>query len=99
MLQQRITSLEASKSEPQTLAMNLLARKMTPYPADDIRATLPVEQQIEQLKSVTLEDVVKLYEQQIGNQSGELVAVGDFDIEEITPLIQDSVATLLRFLS
>lgn len=94
MLQQRITSLEASKSEPQTLAMNLLARKMTPYPADDIRATLPVEQQIEQLKSVTLEDVVKLYEQQIGNQSGELVAVGDFDIEEITPLIQDSVKTL-----
>ena len=94
MLQQRITSLEASKSEPQTLAMNLLARKMMPYPADDIRATLPVEQQIEQLKSVTLEDVVKLYEQQIGNQSGELVAVGDFDIEEITPLIQDSVKTL-----
>ena len=94
MLQQRITSLEASKGEPQTLAMNLLARKMMPYPADDIRATLPVEQQIEQQKSVTLEDVVKLYEQQIGNQSGELVAVGDFDIEEITPLIQDSVKTL-----
>ncbi len=99
MLQQRITSLEASKSEPQTLAMNLLARKMTPYPADDIRATLPVEQQIEKLKSVTLEDVVKLYEQQIGNQSGELVAVGDFDIEEITPLIQDSVKALTSDIS
>ncbi|MBA62763.1 MAG: pseudouridine synthase [Planctomycetaceae bacterium] len=94
MLQQRITSLEASKSEPQSLAMNLLARKLTPYPVDDIRATLPVEGQIEQLKSVTLEDIVRLFKQQVGNQSGELVAVGDFDIEAVNPLIQDAVKTL-----
>ena len=94
MLQQRITSLEASKSEPQSLAMNLLARKMTPYPLDDIRATLPVEDQIEQLKSVTIEDVIKLFKEQVGNQSGELVAVGDFDIEEVTPMIQDAVKSI-----
>ena len=94
MLQQRITSLEASKSEPQSLAMNLLSRKMTPYPVDDIRATLPVEDQIEQLKSVTIEDVIKLFKEQVGNQSGELVAVGDFDIEEVTPMIQDAVKSI-----
>lgn len=94
MLQQRITSLEASKSEPQSLAMNLLARKLTPYPADDIRATLPVEGQIQQLKSVTLEDVVKLFKEQVGSQSGELVVVGDFDMDAVNPLIQNALQTL-----
>ncbi|MDB4863486.1 insulinase family protein [Pirellulaceae bacterium] len=94
MLQQRITSLEASKSEPQSLAMNLLAQKLTPYPVDDIRATLPVEGQIEQLKGVTIDDVIKLFKEQVGNQSGELIAVGDFDIEEVTPIIQDAVRTM-----
>jgi len=94
MLQQQITALEASKSEPQSLAMNLLARKLTPYPVDDIRATLPVEDQIAQLKAVSIDDVVKLFNEQVGNQSGELVAVGDFDIEGVTPLIQDAVKSL-----
>ncbi len=94
MLQQQITALEASKSEPQSLAMNLLARTLTPYPVDDIRATLPVEDQIGQLKEVSIDDVIKLFHEQIGNQSGELVAVGDFDIESVTPLIQDAVKSL-----
>lgn len=94
MLQQQITALEASKSEPQSLAMNLLARTLTPYPVDDIRATLPVEDQIGQLKEVSIDDVIKLFNEQIGNQSGELVAVGDFDIESVTPLIQDAVKSL-----
>ena len=94
MLQQQITALEASKSEPQSLAMNLLARTLTPYPVDDIRATLPVEDQIGQLKEVSIDDVIKLFHEQIGNQSGELVAVGDFDIESVTPLIQDVVKSL-----
>ena len=94
MLQQQITALEASKSEPQSLAMNLLARKLTPYPVGDIRATLPVEGQIAQLKAVSIDDVVKLFNEQVGNQSGELVAVGDFDIEAVTPLIQDAVKSL-----
>ena len=94
MLQQQITALEASKSEPQSLAMNLLARTLTPYPVDDIRATLPVEDQIGQLKEVSIDDVIKLFNEQIGNQSGELVAVGDFDIESVTPLIQDVVKSL-----
>ncbi len=30
----------------------------------------------------------------MGNQSGELVAVGDFDIEEVTPMIQDAVKSI-----
>lgn len=94
MLQQQITALEASKSEPQSLAMNLLARTLTPYPVDDIRATLPIEDQIGQLKEVSIDDVIKLFNEQIGNQSGELVAVGDFDIESVTPLIQDAVKSL-----
>ncbi len=94
MIQQQITGLEASKSEPQSLAMNLLARKLTPYPVDDIRATLPLEKQIEQLKNVSHDAVVEIFKQQIGNQSGELIAVGDFDIEAVTPLIQDAVQSL-----
>jgi len=94
MRQQRITGLEASRSEPQSVAMNLLARTMSPYDKNDIRASHTVDQQIEELQEVTLADIKMLHAQHIGNAAGELVVVGDFDSAEVTQAIEESLSEL-----
>ena len=92
--QQSITSLEASKADPQALAMSLLARTMTPYDKNDIRASHTVEEQIVRLNSIKLDDIKELYATQIGNGSGELIVVGDFAAAELLPAVTNAVAKL-----
>ena len=92
--QQSITSLEASKADPQALAMSLLARTMTPYDKNDIRASHTIEEQIVRLKSIKLDDIKELYATQIGNGSGELIVVGDFAAAELLPAVTNAIAKL-----
>ncbi len=71
--------LEESKTEPQPLAMRALRRAMSSYPPDDVRYAPTIEESLERLEAVTLDEVRKLYTEQLGGQNGELVVVGDFD--------------------
>ena len=61
------------------LAFRTLLRKLSPYPKDDVRYTPTVEESLQRLEAVTIDQVRKLYEEQLGGQAGEFVAVGDFD--------------------
>ena len=79
---------------PQALAMSLLARTMTPYDKNDIRASHTIEEQIVRLKAVKLDDIKELYATQIGNGSGELVVVGDFTAAELLPAVTKALAKL-----
>jgi zinc protease len=49
------------------------------YPRGDTRHVGTIEEQIEDLKKVTLEDARKFYEQFYGASNAELVVVGQFD--------------------
>jgi zinc protease len=71
--------LDQGRTEPQTLAARALERKLYPYPKDDVRYVPTVEESVERLDGVTLDQVRKLYEEQLGATAGEFVAVGDFD--------------------
>jgi len=71
--------IEQSRSEPGPLASIALRRKLSPYPADDVRYNPTVEEQIERLKAVKIAEVKKVYTDLIGGGYGELAAVGDFD--------------------
>jgi zinc protease len=71
--------LQKSKTEPQPLAMRALRRAMSSYPPDDVRYTPTIEESLTRLEAVTLDEVRKLYTEQLGGQHGELVAIGDFD--------------------
>ena len=76
---EEIDGFEQGKSDPQTLATNALKRKLAPYPADDVRATPTMDESVRRIKAVTLEQVRKLYEEQIGGTHGEIAVVGDFE--------------------
>ena len=79
--QAHIANAEDSRTDPHSLAMNLLSRSREPYPEGDVRETLTPDENIAQLKSITIDQLRKLYAEYLGAVDGELVVVGDFEPE------------------
>jgi zinc protease len=74
-------SLEQDLLDPGALAENVLARKISPHPNTDIRYQPTLQEQIDRLDKTALADVVRIYKEQVGGQTGELVLIGDFDVD------------------
>jgi zinc protease len=79
MRRQLLASVRQAQADPQALASVELRRKLRPYPADDVRSVATFEEAIRRLEKVTVEDVRKVYEEQLGATAGEVAIVGDFD--------------------
>ena len=92
MKRERLAGLEQMKSEPAMLAPRLLQRQLNPYAKEDIRYTPTVEESIERLKAATYEQVVQLYREYLGSQTGELSIVGDFDANACLPILKETLA-------
>jgi zinc protease len=92
MKRERIAALEQSKTEPAMLAPRLLQRTLNPYSKDDIRYLPTIEESLERAKAVTYEQVVQLYRDYLGAQSGELTLVGDFDEPACLKVLKDTFA-------
>jgi zinc protease len=86
--QQAIAGLESSRSEPETMVSIARSRHINPYPIEDPRATLTIDESIAELKKVTLDDVRKFYTDFYGASNVELAVVGDFDPAEIRTLTE-----------
>src|SRR3989442_2184682 len=71
------------------MAPRALSRKLSPYPADDVRYLPTIEEELAQLEKLTIEDVRKLYTQQVGAVAGEVAIVGDFDPKTTVKAISD----------
>ena len=83
MQREQIEALEKAKTDPQSLASNLFRTKVSPYPKGDVRYTPTIPESLESIKAVKIEDVKKVYEEQIGGL-GQVAVVGAFDEAEIT---------------
>ena len=71
--------LEKGLTDPASLAGNAMQRKLYPYPPSDIRYEPTIEETIAQVEAVTMEQIRRLYAEQVGGQVGEFVAIGEFD--------------------
>jgi zinc protease len=89
MRQLRIASIENAKSEPQFLASVELQRHLNSYPRGDVRYVGSADEQIEDMKKVTLDDVRKFHAQFYGASDSKLVVSGQFAPEEIRKLASD----------
>jgi zinc protease len=89
VVEQRIAGIESSRSEPQTLAALEFQRRLSPYPKGDVRYVGTIDEQIEELKKVTLEDVKQFHARFYGASSGELVVAGQFDQAELRKAAAD----------
>jgi zinc protease len=81
--------LDKGLTEPLYLAINFVIRQVAPYPEDDVRHVPTIEESIARIKGVTVDQIRKLYEEQVGGQVGELVAVGDFDPAATSSVVED----------
>jgi zinc protease len=77
--QQRIAGLEAARNDPGALAGIAFQKRLTPFARGDVRYISGADEQIEDIKSVSLDDVRKFHGQFYGASEGELVLVGQFD--------------------
>ena len=78
---QLLTNVRQAQTDPQSLASLELRRKLRPYPAEDVRSVPTLEEVIGRLEKLTVADVRKLYEEQLGATAGEVAIVGDFDVD------------------
>lgn len=92
MRQQRISSLEEARSDPQQRAQVALARHMEPRPAGHPSYTETVEEAIAALRSATLDEARAFYDDFWGAQDGNIVLVGDFDEQEARAAIDEAFA-------
>lgn len=84
-----ITGIEQGRSEPQTIASQAVARHFNKYPKGDVRYEPTLDEQIEDIKAVSLDDVKKFYKDFYGASFGELGVVGDFDPDAVKTQVQE----------
>jgi zinc protease len=88
--QASIAQLEAGRSEPQNMASLAMNRYLnSPYPPGDPRYTPTIDENIDQLKKVTLAEAKQFYADFYGASNGELAVVGDFDPAEVRKVAEE----------
>ena len=88
--QASIAQLEAGRSEPQTMASIAMNRYLNAsYPPGDPRHSLTIDENIDELKKVTLEEAKKFYTDFYGASNAELAVVGDFDAAEVRKVAEE----------
>jgi zinc protease len=92
MRRERLASLEASRTEPQTLANQALSRTLAVYPLGDVRYNPTIDEQIERVQNIKVEQVQALYQEFLGVATAEIAIVGDFDKEPCLALLKEALA-------
>ncbi|MDR3700251.1 MAG: insulinase family protein, partial [Candidatus Sulfopaludibacter sp.] len=78
-LQQRIKALEVAPTEPTQLGAEMLNRHLSPFQPGDAMYSPTREEQLAEMKKVTLEDARRFHDQFYGANFGVLAVVGPVD--------------------
>src|SRR5215469_1832019 len=81
--QQMIAAVERGRTEPASLAVDALQRALSPFPTGDVRYVRSIDEQIQDLKKVTLSDVKQFHLEYYGASHALLVVVGQFQPDEV----------------
>ncbi len=84
--QEVLTDIESQRSQPQSVALTLFQRHMSPYPKGDVRYVTTPDEDVADVKALTLEDVKKFYKDFYGASKGEFAIVGAFDPKAVKDL-------------
>lgn len=87
--EEQIAQINQQMSDPISLAMTSVSRKMAPYPADDPRYVPTMEEEAERVKAVTVDQIKDVYSRMLSSAVGELTIVGDFDPEQLLPAVDE----------
>ena len=83
-----LASMESQRSDPQSLVSNALNRHVNAsYGKDHVFYTTTFDEQIERYKTVTVEQAKDFWASFYGAEGGTISIVGDFDPDEIVPVL------------
>ena len=82
-----LANLDEQLTDPQSLAIVRLRRTLNPFPKDDVRFIPTPQEEIDLTTALTIDDMKKLYGEYLGGHAGEFALVGDFDPDEVKPLL------------
>jgi zinc protease len=82
MRSQALAAMSQMKTDPAMLANNLLARSLSDYPRGDVRYARTIEESIQDLETVSLDQVISIYRDQVSAGHGQIAIVGDFDPDQ-----------------
>lgn len=84
----QLASAEQNLTEPTSIASNTVQRIISPYESDDPRYHPTLQENIELIKSVTVDEIREVYHAMLQGEVGELTVVGDFDEEPTVAAVQ-----------
>lgn len=83
-----ITSTEAQRSDPGSIAAERMGRHLSPYPKGHWLYPMSLEERIASLTQATLDDVRACHSAFFGATGAEFAAVGDFDPEAVMKQVE-----------
>jgi zinc protease len=84
-----LTGAEAQRGDPAAIAGERLTRHLYPYPRGHWLYTESIDERLAELKAARLEDAKRCYADMLGATGAQFVAVGDFDPEALTRLLEE----------
>jgi zinc protease len=87
---QMITGIESQLGLPAPQAAATVAQHFNTYPKGDVRYASSLEEQIEEIKSASLDDVKRYHKTFYGADRAQIAIVGDFDEAEVVSAITES---------
>ena len=89
---QRVTSIQAQMTEPESRASEALSQHFNFYPRSDWRYSFTLEESLADTRAATLEGAKAFHEQFYGVARAEIAIVGDFDEAKTAALLKDLFA-------
>lgn len=89
------TWLEGQIKDPQAIAQNELQRLSSPYPKTSIFYTSSLQEQIDNYKKVTREQIVDFYKNIFGTNNGYGTIIGSFDKNTTAKSLEDVFGKLV----
>ena len=83
-----VTQMTEMLNDPTALAGNQLARSLSLYSKGDVRYVPTTVESIDDVKNVSLDQVVDIYNKQLSAATVEIGIVGDFEPEKVAPAIE-----------
>lgn len=86
--EEELSYMEESLSDPRDRARNIFGRLLNPYPKSDVRYERTLEEEIEDTKNLTIDDVKNFHKDFYGGDNATISIVGDFEESSVLSLLK-----------
>jgi zinc protease len=91
--QQALAGLENQKSEPQAVTARAFQQHLNPFPKSDVRYVPSIDEEIAELKTLSLDQVKQFHAGFYGASNAEVAIVGDFEPEAVMKIVSTGLGT------